>query len=308
MAKGLQILNHPLSFQGRFPRVGRLRDEYYDQIESPEAFLGALNREAPACCDIFTFAQPVADPVPRYSYPREADSVAVLELSSYEHWWKKQVNDKTRNMVRKAAKAGVELRETTFDDEFVAGIVRIYNESPLRQGRRFRHYGKPFDVIKQEHSTFLDRSELIGAYYEGELIGFIKLVHGQGVSNLMQIISMISHRDKAPTNALLAKAVERCTTLGIPRLHYGVWSRRSMGDFKKHHAFTRVEIPRYYIPLTTVGSLALRLGLHRSVMDRIPEPWLDKMADWRTKWNYYRYAEKTAKPVSAAPAVQPASR
>jgi hypothetical protein len=36
----------------------------------------------------------------------------------------------------------------------------------------------------------------------------------------MQIISMISHRDKAPTNALLAKR-EICAERGVPKLQYG---------------------------------------------------------------------------------------
>ncbi len=301
MSKCLEIGKHPLIVSGSLPRIARLRDEYYDHVSDPEAYVAHLKSADRLPGDLFTFLQGVADRTPRHPYHLEFDSAAVLELGTYEHWWKKQINDKTRNMVRKAGKTGVEIREAVFSDDFVQGIVRIYNESPLRQGRRFRHYGKPLETIREEHSSFLDRSEFFGAYFQDELIGFIKLVHGQGFSNLMQIISMVAHRDKAPTNALLAKAVERCTTRGVPLLHYGAWSRRSMGDFKKHHAFIRVEVPRYYAPLTAAGALALQLGLHRSLLERVPEPWLDRMADWRTRWNYYRHAERTSKP-GAAPA------
>lgn len=301
MTKSLEIANHAVFVTGRFPRIARLRDEYYDRITDPVSIVEAL-KSSQASGDLFTFLQGVADTTPRHPYHLGFESAAVLSLTTYEHWWKKQINDKTRNMVRKAGKAGVEIREEIFSDKFVEGIVRIYNESPLRQGRRFRHYGKSVEIVREEHSSFLDRSEFFGAYYKEELIGFIKLVHGEGVSNLMQIISMMSHRDKAPTNGLLARAVERCTTRGVALLHYGTWSRRSMGDFKKHHAFTRVEVPRFYVPLTLLGVLALRFGLHRSLADRAPESWLDLLATWRTKWNDFRYGSRRAKVTAPRPA------
>ena len=64
-----------------------------------------------------------------------------------------------------------------------------------------------------------------------------------------------------------------------------------MGDFKKHHAFDRVEVPRYYVPLSARGNVALRFQLHLPIEDRLPGPWVDKLADLRTKWNYYRYSD-----------------
>lgn len=280
---------------GRLSRIARLRDEYHDFVQSPAQFIASLSSTRPPRGNLFTFIQRVPDRAPRFDYHLEWDSIAVLQLSTYEHWWKKQLNDKTRNMIRKAHKTGIEIRQVEFSNELVSGIVRIHNETPIRQGRRFRHYGKSFATTKAEHSTFLDRSEFIGAYYDGALVGFIKLVHGQGVSNLMQIISMMSFRSKAPTNALIAKAVERCVARNVPLLHYGTWSRRSMGDFKKHHAFERMEVPRYYVPLTSLGSVLLRYGLHRSLIDHVPEPWLDRLSRLRTKWNSFRYSNRKSR-------------
>jgi hypothetical protein len=291
MTTSFEICGHAVTTTGRLSRVARLRDEYYDFLSNPAEFLGALTSHQDLPGNLFTFVQRVADRTPRFCYHLEWDSAAVLQVSTYENWWKKRINDKTRNMVRKAHKAGIEIRPVEFSDELVEGIVRIYNETPIRQGRRFRHFGKSFATIKKEHATFLDRSEFIGAYYKGELVGFIKLVHGEGVSNLMQIISMISQRDKAPNNALIAKAVESCTSRNTPLLHYGTWSRRSMGDFKKHHAFERWEIPRYYLPLNSFGSILLRCGLHRSLVSRVPEPWLDQFAACRSKWNSFGYSD-----------------
>jgi hypothetical protein len=199
-------------------------------------------------------------------------------------------------MVRKSQKTGVEIRQVEFTDELVRGIEVIYNESPVRQGRPFKHYGKDFETIRREHATFLDRSRFFGAYHAGQLIGFVKLVHGRQISNLMNIISMISHRDKAPTNGLLAKAVEACTGKGVPYLQYGTGNSRSIGDFKKHHAFEEVLVPRYFVPLTWKGSLGLKLGFHRRFEDRIPENWRNRLLALRAKWNSVRFQRSNPVP------------
>jgi len=270
--------------RGKFPRVARVRAEYYEYVTDPQVAIGELKRSGPPA-DVFSFLQHTNDRVPKSGFYHEFESISVVPISTFEHWWKKQISDKTRNMVRKAQKAGVELRPVEYNDEFVQGIVKLYNESPVRQGKPFAHYGKNFDTIKAEHSSYLDRSELIGAYYKDELVGFVKLVHGNGVSNLMNIIAMISHRDKAPTNALIARAVEICAQRGVSCLHYGLWSKRGLGDFKKHHAFERLDVVRYFVPLNFRGQLALSLKLHRKAADILPEKVVDVLAELRGKWN-----------------------
>jgi len=278
-----------LAVSGGFVRIARLCNEYYEFVDKADTLVAQIKQQDQA--DIFTFVQSASERSPRHQRRCEWDDAAVLQLTTFEQWWKKQINDKTRNMIRKAAKTGVEIREVGFNEDLVRGIERIYNESPVRQGRRFRHFGKTSEIIRVEHSTFLDRSVFIGAYFKDELIGFVKLVHGKGVSNLMNIISLVSHRDKAPTNALLSKSVELCTKQGIPLLHYGSWSRRSMGDFKKHHGFELMRVPRYYVSLSIKGTLALALKLHRPIQERIPENFLDKLAEFRGRWNTLRFGK-----------------
>jgi hypothetical protein len=282
--RGLVIEEKEVSVRGRFFRLARVSAEYYEVVKDPEAFIKQLKAECPKA-DVVTFLQEINDQAPRYPYHMEPDVLAVVPVTTYEHWWKKTVNDKTRNMVRKGQKAGVELRTCEYNDEFVRGIMSIYNECPIRQGRKFKHYGKDFETIKRDHGTFLERSEFIGAFLNGEMIGFIKLVHGNGSSSLMQIISKIAFRDKAPTNALIAKAVEICATRGIPYLHYGIWATRGIGDFKKHHGFVPHNVPRYFVPLTAKGRLMLKLKLHHPLSERLPESLVDKLVAWRTKWN-----------------------
>ncbi len=283
---------------GGVRRHARLRAEYYDYVRDPVAFAAAL-REAGVRAHWLSFLQESIDPVPKGGLYHEIESIAVVPLSTFEHYWKKQLNDKTRNMCRKAQKAGVEIRVIPFDDTLVQGIVEIYNENPMRQGKPFTHYGKGFDEIKRDHATYLDRSVFIGAFHHGRMIGFIKLVHGNGVSNLMQIISMICERDKAPTNALLLKAVELCCEGGVKYLHYGQWSMRGLGDFKKHHRFERYDVVRYFAPLTAFGKLLIAMRLHRPLKEYIPAGLTDWLVEQRGKWNARRYGKPPAK--SAAP-------
>ena len=140
----------------------------------------------------------------------EWDDIAVLPVKSYDDWWSKQIKSRTRGLIRKAEKEGVVVREAEFNDDFVRGMVSIFNESAIRQGKPFWHYGKDFETVKREFSRYLFREDLIGAYYNDELIGFIMLAYAGPYAITGQIISKLAHRDKAPNNALLAKAVEIC--------------------------------------------------------------------------------------------------
>ncbi len=277
-----------LAVSGRFLKTARMHNEYYECLDDPECFLQKL-RASRTNADLFTFLQEIGDQTPKYPFYYEPESLAVLPVSTYEHWWKKQINDKTRNMIRKAGKSGVELRECALDDTFVRAIMEIYNECPLRQGKPFKHYGKDFPTLQRDHATFLERSQFIGAFHGEEMIGFIKLVHGKNASSLMQIISKIAWRDKASTNALIARAVEVCAERGIAHLHYGIWSRRGIGEFKKHHGFLQHDLPRYYVPLNFHGWLALKLLLHRELATHIPEGMHDRLVALRNRWNQFRY-------------------
>lgn len=279
--------NKEIIVSGRFLRTAMIKAEYYEWVDNPNSFITKV-KAVKIKADLLTFLQRVTDKDYRYDFRLQWDSIAILPITTFENWWMRQINDKTRNMIRKAQKKGVEVRVIEFTEDLVKGIREIYNESPLRQGKPFKHYGKDLETLKKDHISYLERSDFIGAFYKNELIGFVKLVHGKGISNVMQIISKIAHKDKAPTNALIAKAVEICAQRGVPYLHYGVWSKRGLGDFKKHHAFERFDLPRYFIPLTLKGRLILALNLHRRLSERLPERWVNFLVDLRSRWNSLR--------------------
>ena len=294
-----QIAGQEIRVKGRLLRIAQLEADKYHVVEHPETMLRGL-RNSGRRVDLFTFLQKLPERTPEFHYPMEWDNLAVLPVSTFENWWNQQLGFKARNKAKQALKKGVTIREVPFDDTLVEGIWKVYNECPVRQGRPFRHFGKSLHAIRREEATFLDTSIFIGAYLNDALIGFIKLTHdaGRTQAGLMNIVSMVQHRDKAPTNALLAEAVRACASRNIPHLVYSNFSygrkqSDSLSDFKERNGFQRYDVPRYYVPLTVFGKLALRLGLHKNWADRIPEPMVAKLRDIRNQW-YNRKLETTA--------------
>ena len=173
----LNVNGTSIIVRGRWVKVAYIHDEAWleSEVADPEACITAL-RTGQLLADIFTFAQRLP-PSPRYTYPMEWDNVAALPISNFEHWWSKQIDAKTRNMIRKAEKKGLDVREVPFDDVLVQGISAIYNECPTRQGKPFWHYGKDHEAVFRENASFLERSIMIGAYHEQTLVGFAKLVY-----------------------------------------------------------------------------------------------------------------------------------
>ncbi len=286
----MEVYGKEIRIEGRLIRIGHIDGEGYQFLEDPEAALGTL-RESGTRIDLFTFIQKLSDTSPKYGYPMELDNMAVLRVAGFDDWMKHQINPKVRNMIRKAEKNGVVVREVPFDDALVRGIVAIYNEAPVRQGKQFWHYGKDFEAVRKMKATFLDRSIFIGAFWQDTLIGFIKLVSDdeKGQAGLMHIVSMVQHRDKAPTNALIAQAVRSCADRGSAYLWYANFSdgnkqRDGPADFKRHNGFQKVDLPRYYVPLSVAGRMALRLGLQHGINDWIPEPVAARYRRIRSFW------------------------
>jgi hypothetical protein len=275
--------------EGKLARIARLEDEWYEDVNDPESLIHNL-RQADKSLDILTFWQRLPEVKPRYSYQMQYDSIAALPIKSYSFWFEHQIDGAARNKVRKAGKKGVVIRSTRFDDDLVRGMVSIFNETPIRQGRRFLHYGKDFDTVKQQFSRFLFREEILGAYVGEELVGFIMLADAGRYGILGQIISKVSHRDKASTNALLAKAVERCAEKGLSHLAYAFWLDDGLGDFKRSNGFERFDLPRYFVPLTKRGELALKVGLHRDWKAMVPKPIKTPLKRLRTLWQSHTSA------------------
>ena len=291
----MNLCGRDVAIQGGLIRIASLDGDKYRFLDDPERMIEALRRSGKRV-DIFTFLQRLPETSPKYSYPMEWDNFATIRIKSFEDWWENQLGFKARNKAKQAVKRGVELREMPLDDTLVRGIWEIYNESPMRQGKPFRHYGKDLATVRREAATFLESSIWIGAVYCQKLIGFIKLTMDETCTQagLMNIVSMISHRDKAPTNALVAQAVRSCAERGVSYMVYSNFSygnklRDSLSDFKERNGFQKIDVPRYYVPLTHLGRLAVRYRLYRKLSERVPEPIAMRLREWRRAWYEKRF-------------------
>lgn len=279
---------------GRWLKMAAVQDEELvegETVADPERFVARLKQSGLAA-DLFTFAQKLPETSPKYAYHIEWDNLAVIPITTYAHWWEKRAESSVRRAVRKANKVGVVARLAEFNDAFVQEVCRIYNDTPVRQGRAFWHYQKDFPAVKRDLSTYCERSVFLGAYYRDELIGFMKIVYVGTIASMLQIFTQARHFDKNPSNALIAKAVENCELDRMSHLTYGRFvyngASSSLAAFKRRNGFEQVLLPRYYIPLTPKGSLALKLKLHQPLAARIPGPLLGWLLKLRSLW----YARK----------------
>lgn len=263
-----------------------LEDEWYEDVRSPYQTIEALKTSRAVNADIFTFWQRLPDLEPKYpEFHHESEYIAALPVISYDHWWNHQLKSRVRSLIRKSEKEGVVVRETNYDDEFVRGLTAIFNESPIRQGRRFWHYGKDFDTVKRQFSRYIQREYMLAAYYRDQMIGAIMLGNAGTFGITGQIIASLDHRDKSPNNTLIAKAVGLCEKRGLGHLCYLYWSDDSLAEFKRRCGFERLAAPRYYVPLTTAGRLALKCGAHRGWKSLLPPRIKAQLKRFRTAWN-----------------------
>ncbi len=271
-------------------------------VKDPETFVAELKKSG-LKADVLTFFQRPPDVTPKFKHHFEWDNYAAVDTTSYEAWWEKLPQEARKN-TRRSAKRGVTVKSVPYDDALVQGIHKLCNESPVRQGKPFWHYGKDFETVKREHGTFLDRSEFIGAYHQDELIGFIKMVYVDRVAFILHILAFNSHYDKRPLNALITKAVEVCSQKGTgyfvyDKYVYGNKKDSSLVEFKRRNGFEQINFPRYYIPLTLKGRIYVGLQLYRGAVGLIPGPVLNVLLKLREKLHSRKDKAEPAKTESA---------
>jgi hypothetical protein len=273
---------------GRFLRIASIHDADFleDGLDLDPAAVLRQFAVSGLKADLFTFSGSLCDPQAKHPYKYDWDNAAAACSTNYDAWWNSLPQESRKN-VRRSVKRGVSVRTATLDADLVRGIKRVYDETPMRQGRRFWHYGKDVERIRAENSSYLDRSEFIGAWHEDELIGFMKIVFVGHVARIMQILAMSAHQDKRPMNAMLARAMEVCHQRGATYLVYskftfGKKKNDDMAEFKRRNGFVQIDFPRYFVPLTLRGRLAYALKLHRGLIDLLPAGALQMLAKVRT--------------------------
>ena len=288
---GLVVNGVTVVTKGRWLKLAGIHNELWlrTALDEPEAVIRALkaNRFKPLRADIFSFADRLPVTQPRFDYRVEPESIAAVRVKTFAEWWE-ALPQETRKNVRRATKRGVEVRLQELDDVLIRGIMEINNEAPMRQRIPNVHYGKSFEQVKKDQSTFPDSSVFVCAYAGDELIGILKLVITATTASVLQFHLKPSHQDKRPGNALLSKAVEICEARGIPYLVYGLLNygnkrESTLREFKLRNGFQEICVPRYYVPLTLWGRVCLRAGLHRGILGILPSFAIKLLVDVRAK-------------------------
>ncbi len=290
MVPSVRVGNRTVVSVGKWIKMATVQDELWledEGVVDPEAFIRQLN-EQNLKADVFTFTQKVTRAQVRQFYRHDLDNVAAIPLTTYDAWWNGLSQDPRKN-VRRAAKRGVTVQAVDLDDHLINGIVGIYNETPMRQGKLFGHYGKSFETVKKEVSTFPGRSQFVAAYLGTELIGFIKVVHMGNISGILHIVAKVQHEDKRPANAMVAKAVELCCQRNAEFLLHGkyVYGNKvnsPLTEFKRRCGFQKFDVPRYYVPLTIKGWVFVTLGLQKGLLGLLPPSLIDFLVATRAKF------------------------
>ena len=278
--------------EGRWLRTARVRSEemMVNELGNPELYLRKLqdggNRVLKA--DIFTFTQKIPATRPKYPYPMEWESVAAIDLVSFNEWWQ-GLPQETRKNVRRSQKRGVVIKIKEFDDDLIQGIRRVNDDSPLRQGMRNAYYGKSAEETRKLYGEFVGRCDFICAYFGDELIGFLHLVYRGEVASILNLTTKPSHFDKRPANALMAKAAEICESRGVSHITYGLYNYGNKRDnplreFKIRNGFQEILMPRFFVPLTWWGKLSMKAKLHRGLVGILPHSVIMVGIGVRAQW------------------------
>lgn len=296
--EGVSVGDDTLITRGGWVRTAVLHEEEWldHELEDPEQCRRLLKAQKQRV-DVLTFVQKLPDTDIKYGYRREMESVAAIPLTNYQQWWDSLPQESRKN-VRRATKRGVEVRVCRLDDSLIAGIIGVNNDSPLRQNIPFTHYGKDFEQVTKDQSSFLERSEFIGAFADAEMIGFLKMVYRGSIASILQLLPKASQKDKRPANALLAKAVEICAAKNMRYLTYGLYNYgnkrdSSLKEFKVRNGFEEVLVPRYYLPLTRLGELYIVTRGYRGLHGVLPPAVIRGIVKVRAKW--YRLVDITSR-------------
>src|SRR5690348_3408491 len=91
MVPTLEMDGKNIIVQGRWVKVANIYEEEWSEseIDKPEKYIEELKnqRTSDLKADVFTFSQKLPNTEPRYRYPVEWDSLAVIHLADFKEWW-----------------------------------------------------------------------------------------------------------------------------------------------------------------------------------------------------------------------------
>src|SRR5215469_2083165 len=98
----VNVVQEQFRIRGRLLRLGSVESDGFNYLSDVVA--SVAQARASRSMDIFTFVQTLPHTQREFDFQMELDNFAALPISSYEHWWTSQIDNKTRNMIRKGEK------------------------------------------------------------------------------------------------------------------------------------------------------------------------------------------------------------
>lgn len=207
----------------------------------------------------------------------DVDNRSCLRVEDPDYWGKKVVAKDVRESLRRIRREGVEVREMPFNASSCEDISTLFNESPIRQGKRYWHYGKSAAQIQEELSPLASRSLYVGAYHRGRLVGFTQVVRLEsiGVLRTVHVLGSLVSRKVRPVTAMIDWMVRYGWENGFQRIVYGKHdygnaSNDSLTAFKSRHGFRSEPLRIDYHCLCPQGAWYLAAGLHRNLREMTP--------------------------------------
>jgi hypothetical protein len=292
----LSVDDKKIIVRGRWLKIAYVNNEQWldTEVKNPAICAQALKNQGREGlrADLFTFSQKLPATAPKFSYALEWDSVAAVHVTTFKDWWD-SLPQETRKNVRRSQKRGVIVKVRKLDHELLQDLLVLNNNSPVRQGKVFTHFGKTLEQTAKDNVDHLDRSDYICAYFGDELVGVLKLVYRGEIASILTFLPKASHNDKRPANALIAKAVELCEEKQLSYLTYGMFNygnkrHTPLREFKIRNGFSEVLVPRFYIPLSPRGVVSLKLKLHRGLLGLLPHNVITILVNVRAKlYSFY---------------------
>src|SRR5207253_10392279 len=101
MTNLIRVCGTDIRVRGQLIRISFPELDSYEALIEPESLIDSLRRLA-VRIDLFTFMQTPSETEPKYPYQMEWDNLAVVPVSTFDHWWNEQIRSYPRNRARQA--------------------------------------------------------------------------------------------------------------------------------------------------------------------------------------------------------------
>src|SRR5688572_4494258 len=98
LVDAVSVLDKTFLLTNGWIRTASLKYEWGEDVEQPEEVVKGLLTVRPRV-DMLKFWQRVPETEAKFAYYKEWREIAAIPITTYGHWWEKQVSPKVRNKI-----------------------------------------------------------------------------------------------------------------------------------------------------------------------------------------------------------------